>query len=181
MSRSQGSLGMHQGPCVSYLGAPCGIWTELGRNLSRVAPGVLFTLPVLSLCHYKNQPPSRCHSYEVHVGTHRDPAQESLLPTEHKIHGSPAGTCFFWGLLCVVTLLTHRMVSCRVWQTRQSTRELSLISGRFCWPPSETDAAANLTQTSVFPVHSESGAVRKGYSGLHILQMRSAQLRSTGR
>lgn len=181
MSRSQGLVAMHQGPCVSYLGDPCGIWTELGRNPFRLAPRVLFTLPALSLCHYKNQPPSRCYSYEVHVGTWRDPAQESLLPTEHKIHRSPAGTCFFGGLVCVVTLVTHRMASCRVWQTRQSTRELSLISGHFGWPPLETDAAANLTQTSVFPVHSETGAVRKGYSGLHILQMRSAQLRSTGR
>lgn len=97
MSRSQGLVAMHQGPCVSYLGDPCGIWTELGRNPFRLAPGVLFTLPALSLRHYKNQPPSRCHSYEVHVGTRRDPAQESLLPTEHKIHGSPAGMCFFLG------------------------------------------------------------------------------------
>lgn len=108
---------------------------------------------------------------------HRSPC----CPPSTRSMGPQLACAFFWGLLYVVTLVTHRMASCRVWQTRQSTRELSLISGHFGWPPLETDAAVNLTQTSVFPVHSETGAVRKGYSGLHILQMRSAQLRSTGR
>ena len=56
--------------------------------------------------------------------------------------------------LCVADQAEHQRALINFWYL-----------SHFCWPPLEIDAAANLTQMSVFPVRSETGAVRKGHLG----------------